>query len=166
MSRGTDHSIQASTVSSPSKVAHPPNGRPQASDVVYAGQGDRHFNIASGETELIPTGHHTALVVELMGLLLGEGDLEGTALCGDGGRVIPLEIAGLPVVKVDSFPVWIVTGVERSTLIVEFVREDQLKLCPVMEGCPGQGPVWSVRVDETSLAWKFRDLKWWLEVLG
>jgi hypothetical protein len=62
-----------------------------------------------------------------MVFLLGESDLEGAVLGGDGGGVIPLEVTRLPVVEVDSFPEWVVAGVERSTVIVEFVREDQLK---------------------------------------
>ena len=62
-----------------------------------------------------------------MGVLLGEGDLEGAVLGGDGGGVIPLKVTGLPVVEVVSFPVWIVTGVESSTVLVEFVRKDELE---------------------------------------
>ena len=62
-----------------------------------------------------------------MGFLLGESDPEGAVLGGDSSRVIPLEVTCLPVVEVGGFPVWIVAGVEGSTVVVEFVREDQLK---------------------------------------
>ena len=62
-----------------------------------------------------------------MGVLFGQGDLEGAVLGGDGGGVVPLEITGLPVVEVGSFPVWIVTGVETSTVLVEFVRKNELE---------------------------------------
>ena len=61
-----------------------------------------------------------------MSFLLRQCDLQDTVLGGDGGGVIPLEVARLPVMKVDGFPVWIVARVESSTVVVEFVREDQL----------------------------------------
>ena len=121
------HSLQTGTVPSPSEIAHPPDGGPQTSNAAFTGQGHGGLNVASRETKLIPTGHHPTLVVQVVSLLLRERDLEGAVLGGDSGRVVPLEIAGLPVVEVDSFPVWIVAGVERTTVVVEFVREDQLK---------------------------------------
>lgn len=93
-----------------------------------------------------------------MGVLLGEGDLEGAVLGGDCGRVIPLEVTGLPVVEVASFPVWIVTGVETSTILVEFIRKYEFEFGTVVEGGLGHCPFWGVRVDESSEARKFGDL--------
>ena len=62
-----------------------------------------------------------------MGVLLGECDLEGPVLSGDGGGVVPLEVARLPVVEVGSLPEGIVTGIETPSVVVKFVREDQLE---------------------------------------
>ena len=93
-----------------------------------------------------------------MGVLFGEGDLEGAVLGGDGSGVIPLEVTGLPVVEVGSFPVWIVTGVETSTLLVELVGKDELEFCAVVERGLGHCRFWGVWVDESSEAWKFGDL--------
>jgi len=61
-------------------------------------------------------------------LLPAQSALEGPVLGGDGRGIIPLEVARLPVVEVDGFPIWIVAGVEGSAVVVEFVREDQLEL--------------------------------------
>jgi len=61
-------------------------------------------------------------------LLPAQSDLEGPVLGGDSRGVIPLEVARLPVVEVDGFPIWIVARVKGSTVVVEFVREDQLEL--------------------------------------
>ena len=63
-----------------------------------------------------------------MSLLSAQSDLEGPVLGGDGRGVIPLEVSRLPVVEVDGFPIWIVARVKGSTVVVEFVREDQLEL--------------------------------------
>ena len=64
-----------------------------------------------------------------MSLLPAQSDLEGPVLGGDSRGVIPLEVARLPVVvEVDGFPIWIVAEVEGSTVVAEFVREDQLEL--------------------------------------
>ena len=63
-----------------------------------------------------------------MSLLPAQSDLDGPVLGGDSRRVIPLEVADLPVVEVDGFPIWIVAEVEGSTVVVEFIREDQLEL--------------------------------------
>ena len=93
-----------------------------------------------------------------MGVLFGEGDLEGAVLGGDGGWVIPLEVAGLPVVEVVSFPVWIITGVETSAVLVEFVGKYEFEFCTVVERGLGHCPLWGVWVDESSEAWKFGDL--------
>ena len=78
------------------------------------------------ETKLIPAGHHSALVVQIVCFLLRQCDLQGSVFGGDGSGVIPLEVARLLVMKVDGFPVWIVAGVESPTAVVEFVKEDQL----------------------------------------
>ena len=127
MNRGPHHPLQAGTVPSPSEIAHPPNSGPQTGDVALTRQGHSDLNIPTSETELIPASHHAALVIQVVSLLPGECDLEGAVLGGDRGGVIPLEIAGLPVVEVDSFPVGVVAGVESTIVVVEFVREDQLK---------------------------------------
>jgi hypothetical protein len=62
-----------------------------------------------------------------MVLLLAEGDLEGAILCHNRIWVIPLEVVCLPVMKVDSFPIWVIAGPESATINVELVRKYQLK---------------------------------------
>ena len=54
-------------------------------------------------------------------------------LDGDGGGAVPLEVTRLPVVEVSSSPGGIITGVETSSVVVEFVGEDQLELQSVVE---------------------------------
>ena len=61
--------------------------------------------------------------------------------------------------EVDCFPVRIVTGIEDSSVVVGFVREYELQLCPVVEGSPCHCPIGGVWVYMTQAAWKFRDLK-------
>ena len=92
--------------------------------------------------------------------LLGQRDLEGAILGGDSRRVVPLEVARLPIVEVGSFPVRIVAGIEGSSVVVEFVRENQLQLRPVVEGGPCQCPIWSIWVDGTPAAWKLGNLEY------
>ena len=123
---GTHHSLQACTIPSPSEVSHSPDSGPQSSNPIQTRQCHPDFKISTRETKLIPTGHHAALVVQIVSFLLRQCDLQGPVLGGNGGGVIPLEVARLPVVQVDSFPVWIVARVESPTVDVEFVREDQL----------------------------------------
>ena len=93
------------------------------------------------KTELVPIVRHAAFVVQLVGVLPGECDLEDTVLGGDGGGVVPLEVARLPMVEVASFPEGIVAGVEGSPVVVEFVREDQLGFRSVVEGGPRHRPI-------------------------
>lgn len=60
-----------------------------------------------------------------MRALLRKCELQRTVRCGDRGRVVPLEIVGLPVVQVDGGPVWVVAWVERPAVGVELVGEDE-----------------------------------------
>ena len=63
-----------------------------------------HHNQPSREAKQIPAADHAALVVQIVRFLL-QCDLQGPVPGGDGGVVVPLEVARLPVVKVDGFPV-------------------------------------------------------------
>ena len=120
------HSLQAGTIPSPPEVAHCPDCRPQSNDVALTRQCHGSFEIPSRKAKPIPTGYHAALVVQVVSVLLLKGDLQGSVLGGDGGGIVPLEVLRLPVVEVDGLPIWVITGVEGSTVGVEFIREDQL----------------------------------------
>ena len=61
-----------------------------------------------------------------MSFLLRQCDLQGPVLGSYSEGIVPLEVARLPVVQVDGFPVWIVPVVESPSVIVEFAGEDQL----------------------------------------
>ena len=124
--RETHHSLQGGTIPGPAEVAHRPDSGPQPSNPVQTRQRHRDFNISSGETELVPTANHPAFVIQIMSFLLRQRDLQGPVLGGYSEGVIPLEVARLPVVQVDGFPVWIIPGVESPSVIVEFIGEDQL----------------------------------------
>ena len=100
-----------------------------------------------------------------MGFLLRWCDLQGSVLGGDSGEVVPLEVACLPVVQVDCFTEWIVPGVENSSVVVKFAREDQLQFWLFTEGGFCYSPTWGIWVNEAMVAWKFRDLESQLEVL-
>jgi len=111
---------------------------------------ESHHNhyVSSRGAGLIPAAHGAAFVVQLVGVLPGECDLEGTVLGGDGGGVVPLEVTRLPIVEVGIFTKGTVAGVENSFVVVEFVREDQIEFRLVVEGSPRHRPIWSI--DETS----------------
>ena len=68
------------------------------------------------------------MVVQIVRLFLGERDDQITALGGDSGWIVPFEIVRFPVVQVDSFPVRVVSRVERPALDVELVGENELEL--------------------------------------
>ena len=65
--------------------------------------------------------------------LRGERDLQRAVAGGDCTWIVPFYVARLPVVEVDRFPVRIIAGVERATLGVELVTEDELPLLLVAE---------------------------------
>ncbi len=84
-----------------------------------------------------------------MVLLFGHSDLEVPILCYDRFGVIPLEIVCLPVMKVDSFKIWVITGPECAIWSLEFVRKYKLKcLRRIVEGGDGPGALRGVYVDE------------------
>lgn len=56
-------------------------------------------------------------------LLFAESDLKSTILCDDRFGVIPLEVACLPVMKVDSLKIWVVTEVKSAIWKIELVRK-------------------------------------------
>lgn len=92
-------------------------------------------------------------------LLLTESDLESTIFCNDRLGVVPLEVACLPVMKVDSFEIWVITGVECAIWEIELVREYQLKfLSRIVEGGDGPSILGGVRVDEETAANDLRNL--------
>jgi len=124
--RETHHSLQGGTIPGPAEVAHRPDSGPQSSNPVQTRQCHRDFNISSREAELVPTANHPAFVIQIMSFLLRQCDPQGPVLGSYSERVIPLEVTRLPVVQVDGFPVWIVSGVESPSVIVKFIREDQL----------------------------------------
>jgi hypothetical protein len=55
--------------------------------------------------------------------LFTQSDLERAILCDNRLGVIPLEITCLPVMKVDSLPIWVITRIESATIDIELVRE-------------------------------------------
>ena len=71
-----------------------PNGRPQPSNVGYTRKADIGLNIPASEAEFIPTLNHATLVVQIMGLLLRQGDDEGTIRRSDCCRIIPFQVVG------------------------------------------------------------------------
>jgi len=127
MGQNTHHSLQTGTIPGSSEVAHRPDGGPQTSNAAQTRQGHSNLDISSRETELVPAAHHAAFIVQLVGVLPRECDLESPVLCCDGSGVVPLEVACLPVVEVGSFPEGIVAGIETPSVVVEFVRKDQLE---------------------------------------
>jgi len=92
------------------------------------------------EENLISTTYHAAFVIQIVNLLLRECNLHGPVLRGDGCWITLLRAAHLRAVQVDGFPEWIVVGVQRSTVVVEFVGEDQLEFRPC------RSPIWSFLV--------------------
>jgi len=82
-----------------------------------------------------------------------ESDLEDTISCNDRFGVVPLEVACLPVMKVDSLEIWVITGVEGAIWEIELVRKYQLKfLSRIVEGGDGPSILGGVCVDEKTAA--------------
>lgn len=71
-----------------------PNGRPEPGNVRETREADIGFNISTSEAKFIPSLNHGALVVQIVGLLLREGDDQRTIGRGDCCRVQPLQIIG------------------------------------------------------------------------
>lgn len=117
------------------------------------------FGISSRAAKLTPTAYHAALVVQTVDFLLRRCNLQGSVLGGDSGGVVSLGGARLSVVQVDGFTESIIPGVESSSVVVKFTREDQLQFWLFTEGGSRHSPTWSIRVGEASVAWKFRDLE-------
>ena len=71
-----------------------PNSRPQPSNVSHTRKADVGFNVTTGKAESIPTLNHAALIIQIVGLLLGQGYNEGTVGCSDRCRIIPFQVVG------------------------------------------------------------------------
>jgi len=92
-------------------------------------------------------------------LLFTESDLESTIFCNNRFGVVPLEVACLPVMKVDGLEIWVVTGVEGAIWEIELVRKYQLKfLSLIVEGGNGPSILRGVRVDEKTATNDLRNL--------
>lgn len=120
------HAVSRSAIPSPSEVAHHPYRGPEASNVAHARELNARFDISSCEAKFVPTRDHASLVVQVVCLLLLEGDDKTTPLRGDCLRVIPLQVVRRPVVQVDRFPERVVSRVECPVVRVELVGEDKL----------------------------------------
>jgi hypothetical protein len=106
----------------------------------------------------------TALIVQVVRVLLRQRHYEVTIFRGDRLRVIPLEVVRLlerplvfiiglvkityPVVEIDCFPIWIVAWPECSSWGVELIGEDQLHVRPTIPGGFGEHVLWGISVDE------------------
>lgn len=73
-------------------------------------------------------------------------------------RIIPLQIIRTPVMQVYGFPVWIISGPESTTILLEFVTEDQNQLLVSRVGTPGVGILRCVLVNESKVAGEDGDL--------
>lgn len=93
-----------------------------------------------------------------MYLLPTESNLEGTALGCDSGGVVPLHVICLPVMKIDRLPVWIVARVERPTILIELVGEDELPVLARLQVNVGLCVVRRVDVNETPVSGNRRHL--------
>ena len=89
------------------------------------------FDVAPSEAKFIPAGQMSALVGEIVGLHLGQGDQQVAVSIGrHRSRVVPLQVHSLPckyklarakkrkrirspVIEVYRFPIWIVTLVRK-----------------------------------------------------
>ena len=71
-----------------------PDGRPQPSNVSHTWKADVGFNIAAGKAEFVPSLDHAALIVQTVGLLLRQGDNEGTVGRSDRRRIVPFHVVG------------------------------------------------------------------------
>ena len=99
-------------------------------DVVVSREHDAGFDEAAREAELVPCRYHPTGKIQVVVLLLRQRDLEGPVAGRDRRRVVPLLVVRLPVVQIDRFPIWVVSGVERTAVDVELVTEDQLPCLP------------------------------------
>jgi hypothetical protein len=81
------------------------------------------------------------LVIQVVGLDIGQRDGQRTVICRDRARIIPgnssdtakisyigdapFKIVGLPIMQILSLPIRVIAIVKGSTGVIEFVREDQ-----------------------------------------
>lgn len=93
-----------------------------------------------------------------MRLHLLERDDEAPRGGRDRGGVVPLEVVRRPVVQVDGFPVGVVPWVERPTVDVELVGEDELVDPAVKQRGFGVCGFGRGGVDEPPRAWDVWDL--------
>ena len=157
--RRTHHAVQGPAKACAAEVAHRPNGRPEPDDVRRAGQDDARLDQPTRETKLVPGRDHPALVIHPVRLFLRQRDLERAVLGRDRGGVVPLHVAGLPVVEVDGLPVRVVARVERAAVGVELVGEDELEgVGRVGERDACLGVVGGLDVDEAPVARNAGDL--------
>mmetsp|Transcript_30136 Transcript_30136/g.70593 ORF Transcript_30136/g.70593 Transcript_30136/m.70593 type:complete len:253 (-) Transcript_30136:88-846(-) len=122
-------------------VAQEPEGRPQAADVVLAGEDDLGLNDAAGEAELVPPLQHGAAevlgVVHLLLLHVGVADDLGVGclgldnqlafVVGEGvrPRVVVLRVVGV-IVLLHGGPLGVLSVVEGSAGRVELVGEHKI----------------------------------------
>ena len=105
------------------KVAHGPHTGPESLDSGGPRQADADLDVARRETDLVPPLQHPTDVIQVVSRFAFHGDHELSVLGGDLARVIPFDIVSWPIMQVHGFPVWIVSGVEGSSITFEFITE-------------------------------------------
>lgn len=165
MEQGVYHALETSTETSTAEIAHSPYAGglsvskscgckkryergPQSSNVGNTGEGDSSYDQAAGEAEFVPGRHEPAHIVKTVIWGCRQCDFERTVFGGQRRGVIPLQIVGLPVMEVDGFPVWVVSGIKGAAVCVELVTEDQLQIrLWVIERCYGICIIGGFQVD-------------------